>query len=303
MNLTALASIFVNIIAPIVFVAAMGFTLGRLFQIDTRPLSRVTLYLFSPALIFTSAYRSQLTGEFLSIAIFVVLITLLIGAFTLLLVKLMRYDMSTASAFALSALFVNSGNYGLPLALFAFGDAGLARAVVFFTVSAITIQTLAVFIAARGHAGARQALGNVFKLPLLYGFVIGLFLNQASIAAPEPLLKALDLLANAAVPAMLVIMGLELARVSLANDTLGIGLATITKLAVAPVLAFALATAMGLQGLTRAVCIIQSSMPTAVMVSIIAVEFRTRPEFVTSVVFVSTVGSILTLTVLLGILM
>jgi predicted permease len=59
---------------------------------------------------------------------------------------------------------------------------------------------------------------------------------------------------------------------------------------------------MGLEGVTRAVCIVEASMPTAVMATIVAVEFDTRPKLVTGIVFTSTLGSILSLTILLGIL-
>lgn len=302
MNLTALASILVNIIAPIVLVAAVSFVLARAFQLDARPLSRLTLYLFAPALAFTSAYRSQLGSEFLSISAFSVLITVLMGILTWIAIKLMRYDRVTGSAFALSVLFVNAGNYGLPLILFAFGEEALARAVVFFVVSTVLIQTLAVFIAARGTGGAGQALLNIFRMPLVYAVLLALVFNEMGLAVPDPLMKALDLTSAAAVPVMLVILGIELSHATLGQDRFDIGLATVGKLVITPVVAFGLAALMGMDGITRAVCVLESSMPTAVFSSILAVEFNSRPEFVTGAVFVSTLGSIVSLTLLLGVL-
>lgn len=302
MNLAALAAILVNIIAPIVIVAFLGFVLARALDLDPRALSRLTLYLFSPALVFTQAYRSKLNGEYLQIAAFALLITVLMSIVTWLLIRVMRYDRLTSSAFALSVLFVNAGNYGLPLILFAFGEEAVARAVIFFTMSVILSQTLAIFIASRGSAPARAALLNVFKLPLIYAVAIGLIANIAGFAIPDTLMKSADLLAGAAIPAMLVILGVELAKVRLTQDQFHIGLAAFAKLALAPVVAIALATLMGMTGMTRSVCIIESSMPTAVTASIIAVEFKARPEFVTGAIFVSTLGSIISLTFLLWIL-
>ncbi len=302
MNLAALASILVNIIAPIVIVAFLGFVLGRALDLDPRALARLTLYLFSPALVFTSAYRSQLNNEYVEIAAFALLITALMSAVTWLLVRVMRYDRLTGSAFALSVLFVNAGNYGLPLILFAFGEEAVARAVIFFTMSVILSQTLAIFIASRGSAPARAALLNIFKLPLIYAVAIGLIGNIGGWTIPDPLMKSADLLAGAAIPAMLVILGVELAKVRLTQDQFHIGLAAFAKLALAPVVALALAAVMGMTGTTRAVCIIESSMPTAVTASIVAVEFKARPEFVTGAIFVSTLGSIISLSFLLWIL-
>ncbi len=302
MNPSALAAILIDIISPIILVTALGFVLGRRLKLDPQPLSRSTLYLYSPALIFVLAYRSKLGSEFLTIIAYVILITALTGLITLALIRLMRLDQVTASAFALSTMFVNAGNYGLPLVYFAFGDEGLARAAVYFTFSAMLIQTLAVFIAARGRADAWQAFSNVFKFPLGYGFFIGLTLNLGGVMVPEPLMKSLDLLANAAVPVMLIILGIELSRVSFANDRVKVGVATLVRLAVVPVVAYALAVLMRLPSLTLAICVVQSAMPTAVFASILAVEFQAKPNFVTSTVMVSTIVSVISLTVLLGIL-
>lgn len=303
MSPAALVSIFVNIIAPIAVVALLGWVLGKAFAIDPRHLSRLMLYLFSPALIFTSIYRAKLDAQFAGIALFAVIVTALMGIVTFILIKLLRYDPVTASAFALSVLFVNAGNYGLPLILFAFGEQGLAQAAIYFAASLILTQTLAVFIAARGHAGAGAAVLNVFKLPLVYAVALGLVLNVTRVPVPDPLMKSADLLSQAAVPVMLVILGLELGRARFAEDRLHVSLATVVRLVVAPMVAFGLAAVMGLSGTVAAVCIVESSMPTAVMATIIAVEFKTRPEFVTGAVFLSTIASIVSLTILLGLLM
>ncbi len=302
MDLSALASILFTVTAPIVIVALLAFVMARVLGLEARTLSRLTLYLFTPALLFGSMYRSKLGSEFLDIVAFAFIVTMLMGIVTWVMIRVMRYDRLTASAFALSVLFVNAGNYGLPLVLFAFGEEGLARAVVFFTVSAILTQTLAVFIAAGGKASVVQALKNVFTLPLVYAVTLGLIFNMIGFKVPEPIVKSLDLLGGAAVPCMLAILGIELAHASLNRDRLNVGLATVAKLGIAPLIAFALAGLMGLDGVTRAVCIVESSMPTAVTATIVAIEFDSRPEFVTSVVLLSTIGSVLSLTVLIGML-
>ena len=302
MNLSELASILFNIILPIVLVAGAGFVLARTLDVDTRPLSRVMLYFFTPALIFNSAYRTLLSREYVTIGIFAVVITALMALVTWVLIRVMRYDRLTGSAFALGVLFVNAGNYGLPLILFAFGQEGLARAALYFAVSAILTQTLAVFIAARGRADVRAALLNVLKMPLVYAVTLGLAFNLAGLVVPEPIMKSVDLVSGAAVPVMLTILGLELGRATLGNDRLTITLATAAKLVLTPLVAFPLAALFGLTGVGRAVSIIEASMPTAVMASIVAVEFDVRPRLVTGIVFASTIFSIVTLTILLAIL-
>jgi malate permease and related proteins len=302
MDLSSLASILFNIILPIVLVAAVGFALARTIKLEARPLSRTMLYFFTPALIFGQAYRTKLGPEYVSIAAFALVITVLMGIVTWVLVKILRYDRLTASGFALGVLFVNAGNYGLPLIFFAYGDEGLTRAALYFAVNAVLCQTLAIFIAARGRASAKDAFRNVLKMPLVYAVALGLGFNIFGITVPEPLMKSIDLAGGAAVPVMLVILGIELAGASISSDRVVIGVATFAKLVLTALVAFPLAAVMQLEGVARSVCIIEASMPTAVMASIIAVEFDSKPKLVTGIVFASTVLSIISLTVLLGIL-
>lgn len=302
MNLANLASIFVNILLPIVLIAAIGFVLAKKLGLEARPLARTTLYFFTPALVFSLTYKAKLGSEYAAMAVFVVLIAMVMLVVCGTLARALRYDRLTTSAFMLGCLFVNAGNYGLPLMLFAFGEAGLARAAFYFTINAILIQTLGIFVAARGQAGPRDALINTLKMPLVYGATLGLVFNLAQLEIPAPLLRSVDLAAGAAVPMMLVILGIEMAHAHIENDRAVIGVAALAKLILAPLLAFPLATLMGLEGVTRSVCIVQASMPTAVMATIVAMEFDARPQLVTGVVFASTLGSLVTLTVLLGIL-
>jgi predicted permease len=302
MNLSAFTSTLINIILPIILVAGFGFVLARTLHVQARDMSRLMMYVFTPALIFSSAYRTQISGEYFAIALFVLIITTLMGIVAWVLIRVLRYDRLTASAFALGVLFVNAGNYGLPLLLFAYGQEGLARGVIYFTVSTLLMQTVAIFIAARGRADARAAILSIFKLPLVYAVALGLLLNQMGAGVPDPIMKAVDLTGDAAVPVMLAILGIELAGATLGNDRAAIGIATTVKLIVAPLLAFPLAALMGLSNLARNVCVIEASMPAAVLASIIAVEFDVRPKLVTGIVFASTAFSIVTLTVLLGIL-
>jgi malate permease and related proteins len=302
MDLASLASILVNIVSPIVLVAAVGFVLAKKLGIEARPLSRTMLYFFIPALVFASTYRAKMSIEYLSITVFAVIMTMFMLVVAWVLAKVMRYDRLTGSGFMLGVLFVNAGNYGLPLILFAFGEEGLSRAAVYYTMTSIFTQTLGIFVAARGRAGVREAFLNIFKLPLVYAVFLGLVFNLTHLAIPAFLMKSIDLAKDGAIPVMLVILGIELARVTMDNNRSVIALATFTKLILVPLFAFPLALLMDMTGVTRAVCIIEASMPTAVMASIVAVEFEARPKLVTGIIFATTLASIVTLTILLGLL-
>jgi len=301
-TLAELVSILLNIIAPVMGVAAIGFALARIFSLDTRVLSKLSLYFFSPTLTFVSIYRSKLGVEFVSIIAFSLIIFGLMGIVTWVLTKSLHYDRVTASAFALCTMFVNAGNFGLPLDLFAFGQEGLNRAVIFFVGTSVTTQTFAIFIAARGTVTNRAALLQVLKMPLIYAVMLALLFNANQWAIPDPIMKSVELVSGGTIPLVLVILGIELSRATLSQDRGTITLATAVRLIVAPIFAFGLAAVMGLEGIARSVCIVEASTPTAVLAAIIASEFKVKSEFVTSTVLVSTLASVVTLTILIGIL-
>jgi predicted permease len=294
----------VTIVVPILLVAAVAALLGRARIVtEQRPLARLSLYFFSPALAFYSLSRSTVGGtDFFSIALFAFLMVVIVGALCLMLARLLKFDRLFTSAFLLSVLFVNAGNYGIPFNQFAFGTEGVARAAVYFSVNSVLANTLAVYIATSGHSNMRKALTTAFKMPLAYAALLGLVFNVFHWSLPLPIERAVELCAAAALPVMLVNLGLELARARVRDYEWRMFLATGIKLLVTPVIALGLAAVLGLTGLTRSVSVIEAAMPTAVMASLIATEFQARPDFVTSVVFISTLGSTITLTVLLLIL-
>ncbi|MFQ5613700.1 MAG: AEC family transporter [Anaerolineae bacterium] len=302
--MTSLPSIFFTIIAPILTVAGLGFLADRLFTIDTRTISRLTLYFFSPSLVFAGLAGSSLqANEIGQITTFATASLAAITALGWIASRLLRLDRRTASAFVLSIALVNAGNYGLPLNEFAFGRAGLERALIFFSVAAVFANTIGVFLASRGNASIRQSALNVFRTPLPYATLLGLVVNQGWLPMPEPVLRVTDLLGRAAIPLLLLLLGIQLSRTSLRGNLTVILAAASLRLVGSILLAIPLTSLMGLIGVTRQTVIIEASMPTAVISIVLAVEFNSDAETVSSIVLVSTLASVVTLSGLLLYLM
>lgn len=302
-----LARAFSEVLLPIVVVASIGFAFRSRVALDLRSLNRLGIYVFSPCLIFNTLLRADLGGgQTARMLLFALLCIALMGALALAASALMGLSRVEQSAFLLSTMFMNSGNYGLPLARFAFGEAGFQYAVLFYLVQAFLSQTLAVFIAARGQASSRQALGQVLRLPLLYAALGALALRWAAgppTEATPMLLQGLEagvqLLASAALPFLLLLLGMQLAEARPTAEGWRVALAVSMRLVLAAPLAYGVAMLVGLGAAATSVGLIQASMPTAVNVTILALEFDVRPHFVSSVVVVSTVASVVTLTLLL----
>jgi predicted permease len=293
-----------KVILPVFLIIALGYLLERRLSLDVRPISRVTFYALTPCLVFSSTVKSSVGGVGIwKIVSFTLLTTLTIGLFSWAVAKALRFSRAMESAFLLTTVFVNAGNYGLSVNLFAFGQAGLERAALFFTVSALLTHSVGVYLASRGQASGLDALRNIFKVPVVYGVSAGFVVNLAAMTVPEPVAKAVDLLGRASVPLMLLLVGIQLAKTSLAGELKLIGLATFVRLVVAPAVAFILAAWLGLTGVTRQACVTEASMPTAVTTTILATEFEAEPQFVAGVVFVSTLASVITLTLSLALIM
>jgi predicted permease len=293
-----------EVILPVFIIITLGYLLERRLSLDISPISRVTFYGLTPCLVFSSMAKSSVSGaDIWKIVSFALLTTMIMGLFSWALARALRFSQAMESAFLLTILFVNAGNYGLSVNLFAFGQAGLERATIFFTVSALLTHSVGVYLASRGRASGLDALHNVFRVPAVYGVLVGFVFNLASITVPEPVTKAVDLLGRSSVPLMLLLVGIQLAKTSLAGELKVIGLATFVRLVVAPAVALVLAVWLGLTGVSRQACITEASMPSAVTTTILATEFGAEPQFVAGVVFVSTLASIITLTLLLALIM
>ncbi len=296
-----LLSVLINIVLPVFIIIGAGFVAARMLTIDAQTLSRVSLYVLGPALVFSKLVETTVTGtDLVQIVVFTVVGTLLVLALSWVVARLLRLNRSTESAFVLSCSFVNSGNYGLPLVLFAFGQAGLERALIYFVTGAFMMNTVAVFVASRGQAKARTSLLNIFRVPMIYAIVIAFAIRAANLEIPGFISQPLGMTGNAAIPVMLLLVGIQLAGVSFGKQARLICVATLVRLVGGAVVGIALATMMGLAGVTRQACIVEHSAPTGVMTGILALEFGTEPELVTGVIFASTLASIATMTLLVA---
>lgn len=302
--MSTLAEIIYNIISPILLVVAVAFVADRYLDLDPRSLSRLLVYVFTPFLIFEGVAFSDLSGsEAGQLVAVAILMSVGIALVAWMVAHWAQLDRRTAAAFTLSATLINAGNYGLPLNRFAFGAPGEERALVFFIATVVVSYTLGVFLASFGNLSARLALRNVFGVPLVYAALLGLAVNLLNVDLPLPMTRAVGLMADAAIPAMLAVLGVQLSRASVRGRIQPIVLASALRLLVGPLIAVGLVALLGLEGLARQVAIVQSAMPTAVVTGVLAVEFDADAELVTATILVSTVASVITLSVLLSWLM
>jgi hypothetical protein len=300
MSFNELLTTFANNLLPIFLVSGAGFVLGKFLTVDSRSLGRVVFYVFSPLLVFDLMIKSKLNLQqaFTTVAFTVSVITIM-GLLAFLLGKLFRLERPYLLAVILTVAFGNTGNYGLPLVKFAFGNDALAVASLFYVTTTILFNTVGVVIASLGHMDLKDALTGLFKLPIIYGVVLALLIKGIGIELPLPISRTIEIAANGAIPVMLILLGLELTRIQWSHSFRALGLGVLTKLLIAPLVGLLLASLFGLHDPGRQGSVLEASMPAAVATTVVATEYKLEPSLVTAIVFLGTVLSPLTLTPLI----
>ncbi len=308
-----------NVIAPIILVMLIGAIYGRLFKPDPKMISTMIIYLFAPFLVLEGITNADVQAdELLQIGVFVVIVSVALSLMVGGIGQFIKLDRRTTSTLILCIVIFNGANYGVPFNTFAFGLEAAEIAVVYYAASAIVTNTLGIYLAAWGTGqSARGAIISVIRVPILYATVIGVGLNllgwyiptTGSVVPPEhtaiplTIARVIDVLADATIPLMLVMIGIQLQNLTLPRHKLQqIIIAGLGALLLAPLVAALFATALGMDGLIRQVGIVQWGMPTAVMVSAIVTQFDGDTELANGTLLFSTLGSILTLSLLVELL-
>lgn len=293
----SLLTLFVNNLLPILLLAGAGFAVGRVFEMDPRPLGRVIFYVFSPLLIFKLITQSELPFEQIGWMVgFALAVMACMAGLAFILGKLARFSRPTLAAVLLTTMVGNNGNYGLPVIAFAFGETALAYASIYFVTSTIVVYTAGVAIASLGRMNMRQALSNLLKVPSVYAIILAMFFARWNLALPEFLERTVNLGAGGTIPAMLILLGMELQRAVRPAQPVALGIPLISRLVLGPILAWGLALQFPLPLPAQQAGIAEAGMPTAVLTTVLASEYRLDSSLVSSIVFITTLLSPLTLT-------
>ena len=244
-----LIPLFINNLLPILLSAGAGFILSRRVELDPQPINRAVFYIFSPCLVFTLLYTSNLDlGDSATIGglVFAGAAANLLLAWTV--ARVMKLDRKTSAALALTVLIPNAGNYGLSLNKFAFGEEALAAASIFFASISILLYTVGILIASMGQSTFGESVRKLFTFPTIYAVVLAFALKSFHWTLPIPFDRAITLLGEASIPCMLIVLGIQLGRQSKLVDrapvlAAGLGL----RLIASPLIAIALAMVFHLE--------------------------------------------------------
>lgn len=285
-----------SIIAPVFIVALIGFVWARAGgRFDGVMISAIVMAVGTPSLVIDTFLRVRPSTEAFG-EIFAAGIALFAGMalVSFLFLKLLGWSLRDYLG---GLMFPNCGNMGLPLSLFAFGEQGLALAIVIFAVSAIGNFTIGTSIAA-GVMKPRE----IARMPIIYAVAASLVILLTDFHAPEWLGNTLKLLAGITIPMMLLALGVSLSRLRPEHLSKSLLLATFRILSGFGVGLF-IAWVFQLDHAARGVVVMQAAMPSAVFNYLFAERYGRDAPGVAGLVLVSTLMSIVTLPLLLWFLL
>ena len=273
-------------VIPVFLLVAAGFLFAHWKKISLTAVTEIIVYLGTPSLVFGSLASKPLQPADIAVLFTGILI---IFAAVGLLIRLYFFCFRFHSrGFALPTLFMNAGNMGIPLALFAFGQAGFQRATLMFVMITFLQYSLGIYILNR-HSNWTE----IFRLPLIYAAVAGLCVNLAQIEIPELLLQPVTMLGQATIPIMLISLGYRLHQVESLQWGHALG-GALLRIVGGFVSANIAAHWIGAEGVNRQVLLLYGSLPAAVVNFILTEKYRQDPGLAASIVVLSTLISVVT---------
>lgn len=291
------------IILPVFIIFSIGYIGQKCIGFDIKSISTAALYLMSPFLAFRTFYTNELTMDYFYIVLFSLLLTTILLVVVWITALSMKASRSQLSAMILGGVFMNSGNYGAPVVLFAFGAVGFDYAVIMMVFQSLLMNTVGIFFASIGgeeKSTLRQSAQRVIRMPLIYAAFLGIVLQLVSAPIPTAVMEAISLVADASIPTVMLVLGMQLAAISRKRVAYRyVSAVSIIRMIASPLIAFGILYFMPVNDLLKAVIIVQASMPAAANTTMLALQFGTEPDLVSFTTFFTTLISIISIPIVL----
>ena len=280
-----------TILFPIFAIVMVGYLYARHHPIDMRAINRLNMDVFTPALLFTVLSNQSFNiMEYQQLALATILI--LLGSAALVL-PIVWWRGINPKTFLPSMMFTNTGNMGIPVALFAFGEPGLPAAILFFMINAILNFTLGIYM-----VSGQASWWELLKLPLIQATVLGLLMSVTQVPVPSLLLIPIEMLGDCAIPVMLLSLGVRLSDMDLTHWQIGFLGAILRPLS--GILVFLLISPwLTLTPIQNSGLLILAMLPPAVVNFVIAEKYQQEPHKVAAIVMLGNVMSFISLPIAL----
>jgi predicted permease len=284
----------IEVVLPTFFAIFVGYMVGKLSRIDMTSVVDITLYIGVPALVFVSLVNQEIVlvdAARMWASSLVIMLGCLLVAW--LVFKLFR---KKHSGLYVSISMMNTVNIPFPVIYLAYGAEGLAGATLFYIPNVILIYTLGIYIMA--GKGGKENVKEVLRQPVVYAAVAGLLLNFLNVSVPALAVSSLDFISKLAIPLVLLVLGYNLSRARITSFPTTL-LACFLRMGVGLAIGLGIVSVLQINGVYRSVVILDSAMPAAAASAILAARYRSEAEMVSSVVFLTTLVSLVAIPFLL----
>lgn len=285
----------IAIVFPVFAIVLVGWFYGRGRTVEMATANQTNLDVFIPALVFSAlADRSFDLAGHQAFAIGAFFMMLGCGAIGWLVA---RFSGIPAKVLVPTTMFSNSANLGLPLALLAFGQQGLAAAVVMFIVT-----NLVHFSFGNWYLDHHAKWWNAWRYPVILAALAGLAVSFYGVEIWEPLRVGIKMLGDVSVPLALFSLGIRIAQSH--PKALGIGVfGAVVRPVSGIALTWALATLLGLEGVEKAILILYGALPPAMINYVFAERYQQHPDEVAAVVLIGNLAAVLVIPLVLAVIL
>ena len=297
--------------AVIAVVIAVGYVIGRrghLGEHGREVLTKLAFHVASPALLFTTLAKADLSVIFSSRLLVTAMSTAAAAGVFVAVGAARGWGVGRTTIGALCSSYVNSGNLGIPIAVYVLGDASLVAPVLLFQIIAVTPIALTILdLSGRGEKGPLwMRLLTPLRNPIAVCSLAGVAVAAAGVRVPDPVMDPLTLIGNMSVPAVLLAFGISLCGSTMPGrgaDRGPVFLSVALKAVGQPVAAWALATGVfGLRGPQLLDVVVTSALPAAQNLYTYASRYRVAEGLARDSILLSTVLSVPVLVVVAALL-
>lgn len=302
-------SVLSDVTLPIVSLVALGFVMQRRMHFDVRTLNRILMFVFVPAFLIHYLSSSNLPiREVWPTAYFTVVQFLLLIPVGWVCALVFGFDNRFAAVLALTTVYANVGNFGIPLVQLAFPERFILHQSVITSLVTILIVTVGIWILAPPDRaqGLVARVKLAFETPVIPAVLVGLLLRGFEITLPTVVAKPVEMVGSVFAPLALIALGAQLGdrqpegearpRVDSGRGLGALSLAVVLKLMIAPAVTLAAATFMEMPNDLTDLLVVAAATPVGVLLSLFCLDFGREPRFVGRAILVSTLLSPLTVT-------
>ncbi|MGW0080549.1 AEC family transporter [Streptomyces sp. NPDC003393] len=297
--------------AVIAVVIGVGYLIGRRGHLGDQGqevLTKLAFHVATPALLFTTLARADLSVVFSGRLLVTAASTAVVAGVFVAFGVLRHWGVGRTTIGALCSSYVNSGNLGIPIAVYVLGDASLVAPVLLFQQILVTPIALTILdLSGAGEKGPLwRRLLTPLRNPVAVGALSGVLISATGVRVPGPVMEPLTLIANMSVPAVLLAFGIALrgsAAPGRGRDREPVLLSVALKSVGQPVVAWALATSVfGLRGPQLLDVVVTSALPAAQNLFTYAGRYRVGESLAQQSILLSTIASVPVLVVVAALL-